>query len=182
MSRFARSLIRAMKYDKLSFKERCQEILDDTIEKFLDFIHYYEIKNFIQNLRWMIPAAAEFRPWDFMFNIDLFCRSLDKTGDCLIKHGMGRTSRKMGIRAKTAAHKLIKAYKWSKINDKSYMYYAINNPLELKDHSIVTCYKKDAEFSEKLKKVIDKRCELKEQKQKDEAWAYLIKYLPYFWD
>lgn len=148
------------------------------MKKLKDF--YYNLKAFKDNLKWMIPAAWNFRCWDYQYNIDLFSKSLEVTGNTMIKYGNGVNSKKHGRRAIYAAHKLRTAYDY--YNDKSIKYLLKTNPVVRQNNTLKHLYKHSQKYFNKLYEVASKRVKEIEKNRQKEAWTYLHKHLPFFWD
>lgn len=143
---------------------------------------YYDLKAFKDNLKWMIPAAWNFRCWDYQHNINLFSKSLEVTGNTMIKYGNCINSKKHGRRAIYAAHKLKTAYADYYYNDKSIQYLFKTNPTIRQNNTLKRLYKHSQKDFNKLYEVSFKRVGEIEKNRQKEAWTYLHKYLPFFWD
>lgn len=146
--------------------------------KLQDF--YYNVKAFIDNLKWMIPEAWKFRCWDYSHNIDLFAKSLEITGNTIIKYGNCLTSKKHGRRAIFAAYKLKTAYNY--YSDNSISYLNKENKIKFTQCFLTRDYKYSEEDFYKLYNTAQKRVLALETNRKKEAWQYLHKYIEHFWE
>lgn len=186
MSYLVRSLTRGLKLNK-SYLDNIIDYIDTMLHEHCIVNFYYKVKCFYYNLKWMLPQAWKFRSWDYSFNIELFSTSLEQTGNTIINTGNSINSRKIGRRALFAAYRLRKAYEYSVVDDKSYMYLSRNNRVVFNrtssGYSVLNRdYKHSQEFYNKLYKVIDKRITKIEKSNKKEAWEYIHKYIEGWWD
>lgn len=138
---------------------------------------HYNVKTFINNLRIFIPMAWRWRSWDYDYNLQVFTKLLDETGKHIIAHGNTVNSKKVGRRALIASANLKKAYSNYDNKTAHYLY-------ERHGFSFMKNY--DPKVSERILngmlKVANKREDNIMAERKKEAWAYVHKYIEYFWD
>ena len=147
-------------------------------------IFYYDIRNFMRNLPHFLKLAWKWHWFDYYYTLGVFCDNLRRMGDKIEKQGNSVLSKRTGRRAKIAANMLDRAYNGNKTTDKSLCNYLTNHSNMIRDlrGTDIAESKYNREYSDKLFKVIVKRLDESEKRRKEEAWAYLVKYIEHFWD
>lgn len=187
MSYFSRTLLRSMK-SNTKWVESIIERLDNKPHNNFITDSYYKVKCFLINLQWMIPAAWDFRPWDYTYNVQLFADSLEKTSECLID-GHCLHGKRYGRRCLYASKMLKKFYIDDEYYhyDKSYLNLQKNNPSDIEKFQnagfkLTRKYKISEDYYIKMFKVINNRSKNKEKEQKEYVWKYINKYIHNWWE
>lgn len=143
---------------------------------------------------WLLEHLIGWADFDHYFTIQLWIDSLERLGDGLIRWDNALHARRNGRRAKFAAHLLKRAYNWETYNDKSYENWINRHSNIFKSAGkgytrLMHDYHYDnamgmdrREYSNKMWKIITNRSDKCEQQAIDDAWAYIKKYLPMWWD
>ncbi len=186
-----RRTIRQMDYEMRDKKIPKWIIISDAIadvwSKIKDKLGYYEVRAFCQNLPFFLKAAWKFRTWDSSYNINLFADSLELTAKTL-KGGHALLAEKQYRRCMTASGLLRRAYDGRAIDDKSLHNWMKRNSLIWRKLDRSNLYEMDTEsvdtkdYADKMWKIIQKRRDALEKSRKEEAWAYIHKWVEHFWD
>lgn len=144
---------------------------------------YYNCINFISNLRLFIPMAWQWRSWDSHYSIDVLIKLLKAHAAVLMDDSHHKNHIKTARRCYTAAGLLDKAY--NKEMDKTIESLMKRNPWprrRTRDGYIMTQeYETEKRIYDGMYKAAVKRSDAAEVRMKQEAWAYINKYIEYFW-
>lgn len=147
---------------------------------------YYNLKNFLINLIWMLPAAWKFRCWDSAYNIELFCKSLEVTANTIKIYGNSVNKKQQYRRCLIAAASLRQAYNFKRHEDLSLQQLNKNNPRYFERHEGYSIMKHKFKISEehyvKQFELVSKRLDKQEKELKTSAWNYINKYIEQWWD
>ncbi len=166
--------------------------LDDLFHQGLEKINYYDLKAFVRNLPHFIKQAWHWRGFDSHYTIEAFCQNLEKLGSELKRWNNHTGAERNARRCKFAAHLLRKAYAEDYLTSStSYKKWSENNAIyweeitEGKHEGLYTMKfkrKYSEEYSTKMFKLMYKQEQELTKQRKIEAWAYIHKYVEFWWD
>ncbi len=180
MSKLTRILSRILKDEtktKYSVWDKVMMYYDDVFSM-PDW--YYNVLNYIRNFNKFNKLAWNWRDWDASYSITVFTGLLVAHAH-VFKDGHLANSKKYYRRCLTAAALLSRAYSYSCLKDKGYMYLHRKYPYEFIGRQIVHSTGSNP-YAERLMSMASKRVDAKEKAMKIEAWAYIHRYIDYFWD
>jgi hypothetical protein len=153
------------------------------------------LQEILQDHDWLLKHYVGWRNWDEYYTIDLFKDSLHNLGKG-VYNGHFVSSKKHGARALLAADMLDKLY-LNEPRDKSYDNHMKRFTLSRKPYKTKTpglmyelvheyphsnAMGMDSEvYERKMFRVIYKRQQEAEKKNKDYVWNYIRKYIEYWW-
>lgn len=184
--------------DELTGKKTKPNLVVSYFRRTRDFIKdiYYDypyrcIHNLIsmyKNLRFFLPHIIGMRDFDYSYQLNLFCDSLEYLAQGLKRHDHCVLSERNYKRCLFATKRLRAAYNEESYNDKSYKALVKANPFKFVicanglGNQLTHNYSKGEEYYSKMYKIINKRLRKTEETEKKEAVAYLFKYIQHFWD
>ena len=181
MSRFSRSIIRALKDidGELSLLDKLSDVWDNNILRRKFDAIYYPFKHFLVNLPIFIKMAWNWRSWDYGYTIEALAILLDEQAKTLKFDTIHQNAAKYSRRCFTAAGMLRSAYNTPM--DKTITYLNNRNPCSFVGTSIHREMITDKRIYDGMYEVAHKRALVAEKKRKAEAWSYIHKHIEHFW-
>ena len=149
---------------------------------------WYNFKYIVRNAKVLVPHIIKMRDFDYSYQLNLFCDSLEYLAKGLERYDHCLHSQRNYRRCLFAARRLRKAYDDEAYDDKSYKKLLRSNPFkfvksENHNFSILTHdYAISKDYYDKMIRVIYKRQKNTAEARKQDAWNYLNKYIKTFWD
>lgn len=140
---------------------------------------------FIKNVFLFRKELRNFQPWDIgHYNISILARSLEISGNYILKHGHLVDSVKMGRRAIYMAHLLRRAYIIDVgYTDKTKQMLLKELQMDLENHRCVFTYGRlGKELYDGLSKANTKRLKKESDSRVEHALTYVKKYMGNIWD
>lgn len=143
---------------------------------------------------WMLEHLYSWADFDHFFSINLFVDALYNLGKGLLRWNNHTNALKCGRRCLAASAMLKKAYNYEAWNDKSYQNHQKRTEYKwgkfkrgLSRLETTPLYDNAMgmdreEYENKMYKVIHKRQKREEEHMKQEAWAFIHKYIEHWWD
>ncbi len=147
-----------------------------------------KVNSILRNLEFFLPHILHMRDFDYSYQLNLFCDSLEHLARGLKRYNNGVLSERNYKRCLFAARRLRNAYEDNSYKDRSYASLSKNNPIRFDplDNGMIQMghdfSPKGEEYYNKMFKLIHKRVNKVQEAEKKEAVAYLFKYIQHFWD
>lgn len=147
---------------------------------------YYNVNNFIRNLKMFLPMAWNWRCWDSHYSIEAFCKMLEAQAKMIGENDSFVGSKKASRRCYAGAGYLRKAYNHDV--DRTRMYLFLKNPFKFRKvpNSNMSEMIHDENTSKKiydaLMKLSSDRQDKEEKELKKHAWEYMHKHIESWWD
>lgn len=143
---------------------------------------FIRTKELLDNNKWLLKQFINFRAWSAdHYCVELFADSLIATGRRLIKNNTSVDSIKFGRRAIFAGNQLKKAYSYTCATDDKVVHQWLAR-FYPGASSLNFNKKTTSKLEDKLYGLASKRARNKKDMMIKDAWAYITKYINYFWD